>query len=84
MPIQDRSRFEATIRQFDEANEVDPNREEFEGKQHPKELLYAHRMTQWLNRLYPAASEALQLAVRAQHICRWEIPRNDFPDGRVG
>ena len=78
MPMKDISRFEATIRQFDESNAVDPNREEFEGKQHPKELLYAHRMTQWLNTLYPDASEALQLAARSQHICRWEIPRSSF------
>ena len=25
-----------------------------------------------------------QIAVRAQHICRWKIPRSDFPEGRKG
>lgn len=30
------------------------------------------------------ASKALQIAARAQHICRWIIPRNEFPMDRVG
>ena len=82
--MKDRSRFESTTREFDQSNAADPNREEFEGKEHPKELLYAQRMTQWLNKLYPYASEALQLAARSQHICRWEIPRSNYPADRVG
>ena len=27
---------------------------------------------------------ALQIAARAQHICRWKIPRNDYPMDRIG
>ena len=41
-------------------------------------------MSEWLNRLAPDASEALQLAARSQHIRRWEIPRNSFPMDRAG
>ncbi len=41
-------------------------------------------MTAWLQRLEPAAPEPLQLAVRAQHIERWIIPRTDYPEGRTG
>jgi hypothetical protein len=41
-------------------------------------------MTRWLERLEPAASEALRLAVRAQHLCRWQVPREDYPAGRSG
>ena len=41
-------------------------------------------MSQWLDRLEPEASEALRLAVRSQHIRRWEIPREDYPGGRDG
>ncbi|MET4696209.1 DUF4202 domain-containing protein [Endozoicomonas lisbonensis] len=52
------------------------------GKAH--ELLYAERMTRWLKRLVPDASEELQIAVRSQHLCRWEIPRSDYPTGRTG
>ncbi len=81
---QDSSRFREAIERFDAANREDPNRETFQGEEHPKELLYAFRMTEWLNRLEPAASEVLRLAVRSQHICRWTIPRSQYPQGRKG
>ena len=41
-------------------------------------------MTGWLERIEPKASEALQLAVRAQHIARWRIARDEYPMGRAG
>jgi hypothetical protein len=63
---------------------MDPNRTVFEGREYPKELLYAQRMTQWLERLEPDASEPLRLAARCQHIRRWEIPRGSFPMDRAG
>ncbi|MEN0050845.1 MAG: DUF4202 domain-containing protein [Bacteroidota bacterium] len=69
---------------FDLANEADPNREEWQGKQYAKEVLYAQRMTTCLDQFLPNASEALKLAARSQHICRWEIPRADYPLGRKG
>lgn len=69
---------------FDEANGKDPNTEVFEGKTYPKELLYAIRMTDALNKFDPDASEALQLAVRCQHISRWEIPRESYEMNRSG
>ncbi len=69
---------------FDEANAQDPNKESFEGKAYPKELLYAQRMTDILNKFEPDASEALQLTARCQHICRWEIPRESYEMNRVG
>lgn len=82
--VSDKIRFEAAIRQFDEANAADPNIEIVDGVAYPKELLYAQRMTACLNRVVPAASEALQLAVRCQHIRRWEITRHDYPQGTQG
>lgn len=78
------ARFKAAIAAFDAANAEDPNVVEVGGVEIPKELLYAHRMTRWLNRLAPDASEALKLAARSQHIRRWEIPRSGYADGRVG
>ncbi len=77
-------RFEAAIRRFDEANREDPNREVFEGREHPRELLYAQRMTHWLDRLAPEASEPLRLAARSQHLCRWQIPRQQYSMDRAG
>ena len=77
-------RFEQAIRRIDEANAADPNQEVHDGKPYPKELLYGRRMTEWLDRLDPKSSEPLRLAVRAQHIRRWEIPRDSYPKDRQG
>lgn len=82
--IKDQSRFDQLIHLIDEANQADPNQEAVEGKSYPKEWLYAQRMTQWLQQLYPEASEELRIAAHAQHICRWEIPRSDYPMDRPG
>lgn len=78
------TKFATAIAAFDRANEADPNVEEVDGTEVPRELAYARRMSAWLDRLYPEASEALRLAVRCQHIERWTSPRKSYPDGRVG
>ena len=77
-------RFEAALRRFEEENSHDPNLETVNGISHPRELLYAQRLTDWVLRLCPAASEELRLAARGQHICRWEIPRQSYPMTRAG
>ncbi|MDC6406289.1 MULTISPECIES: DUF4202 domain-containing protein [Maribacter] len=69
---------------FDLANSKDPNKELFMGREYPKEVLYAIRMTEKLNEFAPDASEVLRLTVRAQHICRWEIPRESYEMNRTG
>jgi hypothetical protein len=38
----------------------------------------------WVTRLAPNASLELRLAARCQHLCRFAIPRESFPDGRIG
>src|SRR5258705_2353923 len=68
-------KFNNAISRFDAANGNDPNGEE---------LVYAQRMSEWLDRLAPGASEALKLAARSQHIRRWEIPRDKYPMNRGG
>lgn len=77
-------KLEKAFELFDKANEQDPNREEYQGKEYAKEVLYAIRMTDKLNSFAPDASEALQLTARCQHICRWEIPRDSYEMNRVG
>lgn len=77
-------RFESAWRRFDVENSRDPNTETTGGVARPRELLYAERLTQWVLRLCPGASEALRLAARGQHICRWEIPRHSYPLTRAG
>ncbi len=78
------AQFKAAIECFDDLNRQDPNLKLFEGKHISKELLYAERMSTWLLRIAPEASEALQLAARSQHIARWKIPRSDYPMDRKG
>ena len=77
-------KLQLAFRYFDEANAKDPNSEVFEGRDYPKELLYAIRMSDRLAKFAPNASEALKLTARCQHICRWEIPRDTFPMNRTG
>lgn len=72
--------FQKAIARFDAENSRDPNLED--GR--PRELLYAERLTQWVEKLAPAASEILRLAARCQHICRWESPRENYPMTRPG
>jgi hypothetical protein len=76
----DEKKFQAALLRFDAENSRDPNLENSQ----PRELLYAQRLTNWIMRLCPDASEELRLAARCQHICRWEIPRASYPMTRAG
>jgi Domain of unknown function (DUF4202) len=77
-------RFLEAWHRFDEENGRDPNLVVADGLAHPQELLYAERLTDWVLRLNPEASEQLLLAARSQHICRWTIPRHTYEMTRVG
>ena len=77
-------RFATAIAAIDAANDEDPNMIRVNRRERPKEAVYGEQMSAWLEKLEPAASEALRLAVRAQHIRRWEIPRNSYPMDRIG
>jgi hypothetical protein len=80
----DPQKFAAALGRFDAENARDPNRETDAGQDHPREWLYAQRLTAWVLRLAPDASEALRLAARCQHLCRWESPRSSYPMTRAG
>jgi hypothetical protein len=80
----DTARFEAALHRFDEENSRDPNFEDINGTSQPRELIYAQRLTDWVLRLCPGASEELRLAARCQHLCRWKIPRDSYPITRPG
>ena len=73
-------KFRSAIARFDTENSCDPNLED----KRPRELLYAERLTAWVLKLSPAASETLRLAARCQHICRWESPRENYPLTKPG
>src|SRR5258706_13721348 len=83
MPINS-PRFAAAITAFDAANADDPDKITIGGQTLASQVLYARRMTDWLSRLAPSASEPIQLAARSQHIRRWMIPRDRYPRTRAG
>jgi len=78
------SLLEKACHRFDAENARDPNTELWEGVTHPRELLYAQRLTDWVLKLRPDASIPLRLAARCQHLCRWMIPRATYPMNRGG
>jgi hypothetical protein len=78
------SRFDRAVRAFREVSARDPERLEIGGEARPKELLHSEWLVQWVERVEPAASEALRLAAHCQHIGRYLVPRSTYPEGRIG
>lgn len=78
------SRLRQVIDRIDAENASDPAQLEVDGEPVPKEMLYARRMTAALEKLQPDADEAVEIAVRAQHLRRFDIPRDTYPEGRKG
>jgi hypothetical protein len=78
------ARLQAAIEAFDRLNSEDPNTLDDGGARRPRELVQAERLSEWIRIVRPDASEALVLAARCQHLRRWEIPRERFPQGRTG
>ncbi len=76
--------FNAVITAIDAVNAEDPRKITVDGIEYPYETVYADRMTETLERMYPDASELLRIAARAQHIRRWQIPRDTYPRNREG
>ena len=69
---------------IDQAHQADPNQITTNNTTLPYEQHYAEKMTSYLDRLQPNASELLRLAIRAQHLRRWEVPRSSYPATKVG
>ena len=78
------TRFESAIILIDNENSKDINTYHVHGLEISTELMYSQRMSQKLLQFEPNASEELQIAARAQHICRWKIARDEYPMDRVG
>src|SRR6478735_9648391 len=69
------SRLEDALARIDAVNAEDTSHEVVDGTSVPKELVYGRRMSETLAKFAPDASEALKIAVRAQHVGRFRIPR---------
>lgn len=77
-------KFNAVITAIDAVNAEDPRKTIVGGVEAPYESVYAERMTETMQRMYPDASELLRIAARAQHIRRWQIPRDTFARNKEG
>lgn len=76
--------FQIASEGIDAENAQDPNKEIYKSISYPKELLYSNRMFEKLMDFCPSATEEVQIASKAQHICRWKIARESYPMDRVG
>ena len=70
------------FQEFDAYNRQDPHTFIWDGLSHPQEYFLALKLYEWVLKLNPDANEELLLASRSQHIGRWEIPRESYPEGR--
>ncbi|WP_192035579.1 DUF4202 domain-containing protein [Halomonas sp. YLGW01] len=80
----DSSPYARALAALDALHAEDPRRVEAAGEHLPLELWHAGRMSAWLDALEEAPDELVRLAVRGQHLQRWQVPRGDYPEGRVG
>ncbi len=78
------ARLARAIAAIDTANAGDPHMIVVDGVERPKEHAHAQLMSQWVRALDPAADDAQLIAARAHHLRRWEVPRSNYPEGRVG
>jgi hypothetical protein len=78
------TRLEQAFELFDAYNLQAPEHLVWDGIEYPSEYFYALKLYDWVKKLDPNASEPLLLASRCQHIGRWEIARNTYPEGRIG
>ncbi|QSA95510.1 DUF4202 domain-containing protein [Methylococcus sp. EFPC2] len=77
-------RLDRALSMIDQANGEDPERENWQGQDYPRALLYGLRMSAWLEKLTPEPNDAQRIAARAQHIRRWTVPRDSYPATREG
>jgi len=88
--VTDEARYRAALEAIDAVHRLSPPTPTIGGESHegddaePVELRHARRMTDWLDRLDPGATEAQRLAARAAHLRRWALPRTEYPEGRAG
>lgn len=83
--------YEKALAAIDAAHALDPKKittADGGNEGVPYELHYANKMTAYLDKHMATAttpvSEPLRLAVRAQHLRRWEVPRDSYPMTKLG
>jgi uncharacterized protein DUF4202 len=76
--------YDAAVAAIDAANAADPNMVSLGGTSQPLALVHGLLAAAWVARLVVEPDEALQLAARAHHLRRWEVPRSTYPAGKPG
>jgi hypothetical protein len=76
--------IEQAIAIIDAINQQDPKTEQDGEHLYPAALLYGQRMSYRLSLFCKEPPTSLKIAVRAQHIKRWTVPRDTHPLGRAG
>lgn len=84
LPIVARPKFERALELIDGAHAQDPNRIVVDGKDQPYELHYSQKMSSYLQKRCSSSPDLLRLAIRAQHLRRWEIPRHSYAMNKQG
>jgi len=78
------ARLIAALRRIDDANRLDPRTDVVDGAPCPRELRFAERVYEWVERLEHHPSEPLLLAARSHTLRRWEVPRESYPKNNQG
>ena len=78
------SAFDRTIQELDSLHAGDPRHIEQDGESIPRELWHARQMSAWLERLVDEPDELVRIAVRGQHLQRWQVSRDEYEEGRQG
>lgn len=78
------TKYEATLALIDQAHAQDPRKTLIDGHSEPFELHYGQKMSHYLEKRLPDAPDTLRLAIRAQHLRRWEVPRDSYAMNKQG
>ncbi|KAL8997518.1 MAG: hypothetical protein Q9169_003213 [Polycauliona sp. 2 TL-2023] len=78
------SSFDKAIQLIDDAHKEDPRKIQVDGRDEPYELHYSKKMSNYLEKRDCNATETLRLAIRAQHLRRWEVPRDSYAMNKTG
>lgn len=78
------TKLESAFRMIDTAHAEDPNTIVVNGEDLPYELHYSRKMSNYLEKRNPNSSDLLRLAIRAQHLRRWEVPRDSYAMNKQG
>jgi Domain of unknown function (DUF4202) len=77
-------RISVALQAIDAANALDPTIVTVRGAPQPLALVHGQLAAEWVRTLQPDGDPLLQVAARAHHLRRWELPRAQYPEGKAG